>query len=346
MRKKDYKKIRRQELLSFITDLNEKYTIYAPAKNSGPVEATNEFTFREMETVEGISLKHPPTMIPPKKYFFPSKETLFTFEDSRVNVPPTDEPFVLLGVHACDINSFLILDKMFAHGEHRDPYYERRRENGIVIGSDCEPTETCFCKSMGADKAEEGFDLFITDIPDEEAYIVTIGSATGEELTSTEAFEHVDREVAEDIIDGSLEWEEEVTVGTENLQKMVYRAFDDDTIWEELGNRCLGCGNCTMVCPCCNCFDVKDEASLQGEHVKRTRTWNACTLLEFAEVAGGNFRSSIASRYRNWIYDKYRIFPKEIEEFGCVGCGRCITYCPVRIDPREVIQEVREKHGR
>lgn len=343
----EYRKIRQEDLLTFMNKLIEKYPVYGVKKHTGPVNAENEFTFEELHTAELEVLTHPPTMIPPKKYFFPTKETLLTFEDAHINVPEMDERFVLFGVHACDIQSFLILDKMFAHGKHTEPYYEERRENAIVIGVDCEPTEYCFCKSMGAEKVTRGFDLFLTNIPREEMYLVTIGSATGKELSATESFKPVDTDVAQKIIENSLEWKEEVPVEAdiEHLPEMMYRAFDDDSIWDELGEECLACGNCTMVCPCCNCFDVQDEASLQDHTVERTRTWNACTLLEFAEVAGGNFRSTIQARYRNWCYDKFRIFPEEIEEFGCVGCGRCVRYCPVEIDPRKIIQEVREKHG-
>lgn len=270
---------------------------------------------------------------------------MLEIDGSEVKEPSAVEKFVILGVHSCDINSFLILDKMFGKEPNKDPYYERRREKSIVIGIDCEPTEECFCKSMGTDRAEDGFDLFLTEIPGGEAYIVEIGSEEGQEMASKDLFESVDQDAAERIIEESWDWEEEMKVDTEDLPGLAREAFSDEEIWGELGDLCLGCGNCTMVCPCCNCFDVKDEASLQSSEVTRKRTWQACTLLEFAEVSGGNFRESIDSRYRNWFYDKYRIFPREIEEFGCVGCGRCLRGCPVDIDPREVIQKVGDKYG-
>lgn len=323
----------------------EDYPVYGPAKNKGPIEVDNEYSFKEIDTIEEVSLQHPPTMIPPKQFFFPRQESLLEIENSEVHVPEVKAQFVILGVHACDINSFLILDEMFSHGPHEDPYYNRRREQGIVIGIDCEPTEYCFCDSMGAKTIEKGYDLFFTHLPSDEGFIVTIGSETGENLTSSERFEPVDTQFAKKIIKESQEWEEDISVDTQELSEITSRAFDDASIWEDLGEKCLACGNCTMVCPCCNCFDVKDVASLESAHVTRHRTWNACTLLEFAEVAGGNFRTSTQSRYRNWFYDKYRIFPKDIEEFGCVGCGRCVKYCPVDIDPRKIIQEVREKHA-
>lgn len=340
-----YKKIESEDLGSFIEGLIESYTVYGPVENKGPVDTDEEFVFEEVTSTQEISLHHPPAMIPPKKYFFPKKETLLNMEDSQVEVPEVDEKFVILGVHACDINSFLTLDKMFATDPFEDPYYKRRREKSIVIGIDCEPTEYCFCKSMDADRAEEGFDLFLTEIPENGGYIVEIGSEVGEELASGETFKSVEKDFAEEVIEDSLDWEEEEKVKTENLPEITRRSFDSEEIWGELGDKCLGCGNCTMVCPCCNCFDVKDEASLESSKVSRTRSWNACTLLEFAEVSGANFRTSIKSRYRNWFYDKFRIFPEEIEEFGCVGCGRCIRACPVDIDPREVIQDVRGEYG-
>lgn len=340
-----YKKIQGEDLRDFLNNLTEEYTVYAPVENKGPIKTDEEFIFGEIESAEEAALHHPPSMIPPKRFFFPEKETMLEIEDSKVKEPKLDEELVLFGVHDYDINSFLILDKMFAQDPHSDPYYERRRENSIVIGIDYEPTEYCFSKSMGKEKAEEGFDLHLTKVPEDDAYIVLVGSETGAELASSDLFKSVDSEVARDVIERSLDWEEEVSVDTEGLPEMAYESFGDEELWEEFGEKCLGCGNCTMVCPCCNCFDVKDEASLESLKVSRKKTWNACTLLEFAEVSGGNFRSSIKSRYRNWFFDKFRIFPKEIEEFGCVGCGRCIKACPVDIDVREVISEVREKHG-
>lgn len=341
-----YKKITKTELNDFLRNLKGKYPIFGPVENTGPVDTENEYKFANISTVEEIVFNHPPTMIPPKKYFFPSKETLLEITEEGTEVPEFEKHFVIVGVHPCDINSFLILDKMFRHGEYRDTYYERRRNKGIVIGVDCEPTDTCFCKSMDAYNIEEGYDLFLYEFPHEDSYIVDIGSEKGQEIASSASFQPVNDETAEKIIDQSKEWEEEVAVDTEELPANTLQAFDDETIWEELGERCLGCGSCTMVCPCCNCFDIKDEKSLETDSVKRSRSWTACTLLEFAEVSGGNFRVSNEARYRNWFYDKFRIFPKDIDEFGCVGCGRCVSYCPVDIDPRKTIKKVREKYAR
>ncbi|KXB03121.1 hypothetical protein AKJ45_02450 [candidate division MSBL1 archaeon SCGC-AAA261F19] len=340
-----YKKIQKRDLLDFINDLMKEYIVYGPVENKGPVDADDEFMFKKIKSAEEVSLRHAPSMIPPKKYFLPNKEALFEIQDSNIKELKEEEKFVIFGVHACDINSFLILDKIFAEGPFNDPYYERRRENSIIIGVNSEPTEYCFSKSMEKKKAETGFDLFLTEIPDENEYIVTIGSEIGEKLASENKFRSVEKGFAEKVIEKSLEWEEEITVETQDLPKITHQSFGDEDIWGELGERCLGCGNCTMVCPCCNCFDIKDEGSLESPKASRNRTWNACTLLEFAEVSGGNFRRSIKSRYRNWFYDKFNIFPKEIDEFGCVGCGRCIRSCPVDIDPREIIRELRDKYG-
>lgn len=339
-----YKITGRDNLLSFLKNLMEDYRVYGPVENEGPVEADDEYRFDELSSIDKISLKHPPTMIPPKKYFFPNEEKTLEIDGLDIREPVFEEKFVIFGVHACDIKSFLILDKMFSKGPYTDFYYQRRRKNSVVIGIDCEPTEYCFCKSMGAERVGSGFDLFLTKIMDEDRYIVEIGSEVGKSMTSSEGFESVDREFAVEIIKESLEWKEEISVETENLTEATLQSFGSEDLWGELGERCLGCGNCTMVCPCCNCFDVKDTTSVVN-NISRLRTWTACTLFEFAEVSGGNFRESIKSRYRNWFFDKFRIFPGEIEEFGCVGCGRCIRACPVDIDPRLIIQEVGEKIG-
>ncbi|MFP4006019.1 MAG: 4Fe-4S dicluster domain-containing protein, partial [Candidatus Hadarchaeia archaeon] len=293
-----FKKIDAKGLDSFISALIEEYTVYAPVKNEGPVEAENEYQFSKIDSPDEAALVHPPVVIPPKKYFFPKKETLFHMKESEIRIPEAGEEFVILGVHPCDINSFLILDKMFGKEPHEDPYYQRRRDNSIVIGIDRDPNEYCFSQSMGKAKAEEGYDLFLTRIPEEDGFIVEIGSEVGESLVSGEEFKSVDKSFAKEIIKESLDWEEEKSVEVEDLSESTRRSFDSEEIWGDLGDRCLGCGNCTMVCPCCNCFDVKDESSLKSSEVTRRRSWNACTLLEFAEVSGGHFRKSVKSRYR------------------------------------------------
>lgn len=335
-----YKITSRDCLFSFLKSLIEEYQVYGPTENEGPVETNNEYKFDRIYSLDQIALRHPPTMIPPKKYFFPEKEEMLKSDGSDFREPELGDRFVIFGVHACDINSFLILDKMFSKGPYNDYYYQRRRENSIVIGIDCEPTEYCFCKSMGEERVKSGFDLFLTEITGEDKYIVKIGSKIGEKLSNFEGFETVDRDFAVEVIEESLKWKEEISVETQNLSESTLQSFENEEIWEALGERCLGCGNCTMVCPCCNCFDVKDITNIKNHKVSRLRTWTACTLFEFAEVSGGNFRESIKSRYRNWFFDKFRIFPREIEEFGCVGCGRCIKTCPVDIDPRLIIQKV------
>ncbi|MCK4307678.1 4Fe-4S dicluster domain-containing protein, partial [candidate division WOR-3 bacterium] len=241
---------------------------------------------------------------------------------------------VVYGVPPCDIHGLLILDDLFKR-HYPDPYYIARRERTAILGvSFCVPTEGCLCKSMGTDVVEEGFDLFFSDLKD--SYLVWVGSSLGDDMikASPNLFNsNVTRKHLDKFIECKKERDEKFTRGIDmsvipDIMELSY----DNPIWEEIGERCLECGACTMVCPTCNCYNVIDEPSLLGTKGERKRHWDCCIFKDYSLVAGEhNFRPTRADRLRLWYTHKLQSFGYSGKP-ACVGCGRCIDTCPVDIN--------------
>ncbi len=310
-----------------------------------PVEDKGQFVFRRLERWSEARLDYPRTALPPKKYFLPPRETLFRYQENRGYVPYLegfDRRIVLFGVHACDIYALNILDEVFA-GAYPDPYYQARRKNIAIIGIDCTPDEHCFCRSMRADYVDRGFDLFLTDIGD--SYHTLVGTARGDDmvLAASTLFEPITRADTEEYKRRSSAKRAafKLEVEIRDLSEIFEMEYESG-IWKELGDRCLACGNCSMVCPTCYCYDVADTVCLGGRDGTRDRTWDSCLFSSHALVAGGeNFRKTRAARIKFRYYHKQRGFVAEYGRHSCVGCGRCITTCPVGIDVSKVINQLR-----
>jgi sulfhydrogenase subunit beta (sulfur reductase) len=279
------------------------------------------------------------------KYFLPPRETLFNYREGLGYVPATeglDERIVLFGVHACDIFALNILDQVFA-GKYPDPYYQTRRRNIAIIGIDCTPDEHCFCRSMRAEFVETGFDLFFHDIGD--YYLTFVGTARGDDmvLATGPLFEEVTRADIDEYKRRSSNKRQAFRLDVEirDLPEIFEMEYQAD-IWDELGERCLSCGSCSMVCPTCYCYDVVDQVKLGSRDGGRVRHWDSCLFATHALVAGGdNFRKSRSSRIKFRFYHKQRGFVAEYGRPSCVGCGRCIEACPANIDIIEVINRLR-----
>ena len=313
-----------------------------------PVEKNGRYVFKRLGRWSEARLGYDRTTIPPKKYFLPPRETLFRYRTETGYEPYSqhiDKRIVLFGVHACDIYSLNILDKVFG-GRYPDPYFQSRRRNISIIGIDCAPDGKCFCRSMRADFVDHGFDLFFTDIGD--YYLALVGTARGDDmvLATGPLFEPV----AQDDIDlykqRSLHKRQafELEVEIRDLPEIFEMEYQNE-VWDELGERCLSCGSCSMVCPTCYCYDVSDDVALGTLEGLRSRTWDSCLFAGHAVVAGGeNFRGSRASRVKFRFYHKQRGFVTEYGRPGCVGCGRCLEVCPAGIDIVKIIDRLREVH--
>ena len=310
-----------------------------------PVEQNGRYAFQRLARWSDARLEYDRTILPPKKYFLPPKETLFRYrtgEGYLASPEDLNRRIILFGVHACDVYAINILDQVFA-GRYDDSYYRMRRKNTAIIGIDCTPDEHCFCRSMRADFVDRGFDLFFYDLGD--YYQVLVGTALGDDMVLATAplFGAVDHVDIDEYKRRSMNKRAKFQLDVEirDLPEIFEMEYQNE-IWDELGAKCLSCGSCSMVCPTCHCFDVADDVGLGTRDGSRTRNWDSCLFSTHALVAGGeNFRKSRAARVKFRFYHKQRGFVGEYGRPSCVGCGRCIAACPVNIDIVRVIDKLR-----
>ena len=226
-----------------------------------------------------------------------------------------------------------------------DHYYFARRNNAAIIGVDCMPDEFCFCRSTGTDFVDTGFDLFLTDIDD--SYLVRVGTSLGDDMVKAAEplFCDVENQDREKYKSKSVQRREsfQVQVQLQDMPEIMDLEYDSQ-IWQDVGEECLSCGTCSMVCPTCYCYAVFDELDLDAKSGRRKRRWDSCLFKDYALVAGGhNFRAKRSSRVKNRYFHKQRGFVSQYGRPSCVGCGRCKAYCPAGIDIVEVISKLRSE---
>ena len=305
--------------------ISRDYEVIAPVKNDGG------FAFSIVESAGDIDLAFPLTTLPAKKYLLPPVETMFVTKDGDIKEALPETRYAFLGLHVCDINGIARLGLVLSN----DAYYRARRDNALIIGVSCKPDKNCFCKSMKANELAPGtWDLFLEDRSDH--FAVFSGSETGRKLLNSEIFEPSSVETGKIC----MEYEETTRISYESVWKNMAKKYGD-AVWTETGGKCLGCTNCTTVCPLCYCYDVHDATDVTPETGRRLRLWDSCTLSDFTTVAGGhNFRKDIVARYRNIYSHKFSAYMDEFGVPACVGCGRCITFCPASIDMRETLKRI------
>jgi sulfhydrogenase subunit beta (sulfur reductase) len=303
-------------------------TVNAPVRVSDA-----SFAFKPVSDYRHIAMEALRTILPPKKFFYPQQETMLRYTGTEIaDVPPSPDKIVLFGVHPCDLAGLKVLDTIFTAAPG-DTHYSTRRANCLIVGLGCMPDKHCFCKSVGTDKVEDGYDLFLTDIG--EGFFVQVSTPPAFKLI--EGADFLSPANAADVGMYQEFWRkrsESFVIGFDdsNLHATMDMAWDDP-IWDELGNRCLSCGNCTPVCPTCYCFDLVDIASLDGNSGERVREWDSCQFVGFAQVAGGhNFRPGPVDRLKFWYRHKLHGFDDPYGFKTCVGCGRCTVSCPSGID--------------
>ncbi len=333
-------KISKKNLDLFVSVLPAFGQVYAPvARGKG-------FAFDRPSRWSDVRLDYPRTILPPKKFMLPPCEAIFEFNTSegyRDLLAEAAKPVVLFGVHSYDIFGLNILDRVFAQGKYADPYYIARRQNTVIIGVDFVPDDKHFAYSMNADFVDSGFDLFLSDIGED--YLVLVGTSRGDDIALMSGGmlqQPVEADFAEYKRRSSLRrsaYRTRLELGElPEILEMEYHS----KVWDEMGERCLSCGSCSAVCPTCYCFDVHDEIKMGGASGSRIRSWDSCLLKTHALVAGGeNFRASRASRIKFRYYHKQRGFVAEYGRPSCVGCGRCVTTCPAKIDIVTVIETIR-----
>lgn len=277
-----------------------------------------------------------------KSVLFPSRDLLWSGERSGNGFtasPPAGDtpPYALLGVRSCDLHAIGIQDRVLLGRAATDPAYAGRREGAFIIAVACgSPGGTCFCVSMGTGpRPDAGFDLSMTELLDERGhrFVVLPGSARGRELLAglpSAAATAGDLAAADDVIAASAARMGRV-MDTEGIRELLYDNAEHPR-WDDVASRCLACTNCTLVCPTCFCTSVEDVSDLTGEHAERHRVWDSCFSSDFSHSSGGSVRASPRSRYRQWMTHKLASWIDQFGMSGCVGCGRCITWCPAAID--------------
>jgi formate hydrogenlyase subunit 6/NADH:ubiquinone oxidoreductase subunit I len=270
-------------------------------------------------------------------------ENGFEIVESEKEIPK----LAFIGVRSCELQAIAVQDKVFVEGKFVDPTYARRREQAFVVAVNCgQAGNTCFCVSMKTGpKATGGYDLALTEVRDDDHhyFVVEVGTERGAEVL--EAVSH--RSARDDEITTANRISDETAahmgrhLDTNGIKELFYRNYENRR-WDEVAKRCLTCANCTMVCPTCFCTTVEDVTDLTGEHAERWRKWDSCFTMDFSYIHGGSVRSSTASRYRQWLTHKLATWIDQFGTSGCVGCGRCITWCPVAIDITEEARAIRE----
>ena len=250
---------------------------------------------------------------------------------------PSTKKYAFLGVRPCELHAIAIQDQVFLRSSYVDPDYKARRESLFLVAVNCtQPGGNCFCASMDTGpKASGGFDLALTELfrDGQHHFLVETGSEQGAQVISQipHATAHeVDRELSARLLDQASHSMGR-TLDTEGLKDILYRSTESPH-WDNVAARCLSCANCTMVCPTCFCANVEDTTDLTGSHAERWRRWDSCFTVNFSYIHGGSVRATSRSRYRQWLTHKLAAWIDQFGTSGCVGCGRCITWCPVGID--------------
>jgi ferredoxin len=263
--------------------------------------------------------------------------------------PRATPRYAFLGARACELHAMGMLDRVLLGGGHPDPADGARRAETFVIAVQCgQAGGTCFCVSMGTGPtAESGFDLALTEVIERERarhyFVLEVGSALGAEVLAE--LPHAAASVPEKQAAGAAHARAAAQMGreldTSDIRDLLYRNYEHPR-WEEVAERCLSCGNCTMVCPTCFCTSVEDVTDLSGEHVERHQRWDSCFTVDYSHIHGGAVRGTTRARYRQWMTHKLATWIDQFGSSGCVGCGRCITWCPVGIDITEEARAIRE----
>jgi ferredoxin len=286
-----------------------------------------------------------------KKYLHPPAQRLWRAarEGGRISFrpEPADTPqYAFLGVRACELAAITIQDRVLTGGAFADRGYAARRERAFIVAVNCvEAGGTCFCVSMRTGpRAATGFDLALTELvgENEHAFLVEAGSERGRAILAglplRPASEGEVAQARRGIESAAAQMGRHLD--TAGLAERLAHSHEHPR-WDEVAQRCLACANCTMVCPTCFCTTVEDRTDLGGSHAERWRRWDSCFTLDFSYVHGGAVRASGKSRYRQWMMHKLSTWHEQFGSSGCVGCGRCITWCPVGIDITEEARAIR-----
>ncbi|MEQ9300072.1 MAG: 4Fe-4S dicluster domain-containing protein [Cyclobacteriaceae bacterium] len=284
-----------------------------------------------------------------KKFLHPPRRKLWSADgssvDYKVSLPESPPKMAFWGVRGCDIAAIKTLDKLFLEGSFVNDWYQSARKDLVIIAVGCtQPSQNCFCTSLGTGPMpNDGFDMSLIEIMNEHEHYFIAQSRSS---------------MIDDWLSGAnprLASEEELDKSVKAMQSAIDQMpirFDPREVseklksklehpeWESVAERCLSCANCTMVCPTCFCSTTEDITDITGDHTERWLTWDSCFVGDFSYIHGGQIRKSTKSRYRQWMTHKLSNWYDQLGTSGCVGCGRCIAWCPVGIDITEEVSAI------
>ncbi|WP_031516506.1 4Fe-4S dicluster domain-containing protein [Desulfofalx alkaliphila] len=328
--------IKKSEIAGLLDQLAKEYRVYAPVDENGNI------AFKAIK--EGAEAKlGENSKKPPKEILFPQSEELFNYsvnqEGLRMDSKVDDTKSVAIGLRPCDAKSIMLLDNVFSNDQYQDVYYLARRDNTVIVSLGCNrPSGTCFCTSVNSGPFDtDGSDVLLTDIG--EAYLVEAITEQGKELVGKLNLPEADAEakaLAEKAkASATVASEVDLAGLKEKLDGMFTHEY-----WDKLHEKCIGCAACTYLCPTCHCFDIEDDAKdCEG---CRVRNWDACMFPLFTlHGSGHNPRTSGKERFRQRVMHKFNYFVDRYNATACVGCGRCIKNCPVNMDIRQVLAEIK-----
>jgi len=329
----------------FIRSLSEKYRIYSPSYTD------TRGHFIEVDSPDKIKFNQTNSKLAVKSFFFPQVENLFVFDAETKELSDkenetTAHPIqhILFGVRPCDAFSISLLDAVFMKISPADPYYIKKRHSTMIISLACNhPRQTCFCTSVGCQPdSEKGADIIFFDL--EDRFLIRPVTDTAEEILNSV------RTLLGSATDCDQEKKKQLMLESKNI---IHKDFEFDDLvkkldnfnasyWNRIYEKCLGCGICTYLCPTCHCFDIADEVI--ESNGRRVRTWDSCMFSLFTlHASGHNPRPTQKERMRQRIMHKFNYAPKNYDQIFCVGCGRCIMYCPVNLDIRQLIKGIMEE---
>ncbi|MCL4459258.1 MAG: 4Fe-4S dicluster domain-containing protein [Chloroflexi bacterium] len=330
----------KQKVLQWLEILRGEYEVIAPVRIQG------EVVFNSLSATNHIALDYENTLMPPKEFFLPPSETMFSFTIGKsgfdiVFPEKKQEERVIFGMRPCDVHALFILDNVLG-GDQRDEYYLLQRERSTLVALNCSrPAARCFCGLTGAGPTlSGGFDVLLTEL--DAFYFVEVGSEMGMELVDKgsglfrKASEQSQRK-KEQVVEQAKNLFTRPADPGEVTRKM--EACFNDGRWAQLGERCMECGGCTYLCPTCYCFDVVDR--VHNKEGSRLRCWDCCLLPGFTRMAGGiNPRDSKEARIKQRFYHKWDYFVERFSILQCVGCGRCTETALCHIDWEQVFRSV------
>ncbi len=325
--------ISKAEIAAFLDSLIREYEVLAPVKQGDLI------VFDRIASAGEARLDYLNSNKPPKGLVLPQAEKLFGYSGGEVRETlPEKKPRILFGVRPCDARSFTYLDKVFNEPRYQDGYFINRRDSLLVVSLGCtSPRATCFCNSVGGSPtSSQGSDLLLVDIGQE--YVVQVVTDRGGKLLEGKGLKDASAEKLAQMEKAIKAAEAAMPerMQLEGLKANLDRSFDDP-IWQPLTEKCIGCGICTYLCPTCYCFDIVDEGT--DSEGARIRIWDSCQYPLFTlETSGVNPRPSSRERYRQRIMHKFAYTVDNEGMVGCVGCGRCVSECPVNLDIRQVVK--------